>query len=58
MDDFFFCRIEQYHNQVISKIKKKFRISTEASCAFKYLGLAVNQIENEIEVNQKDYIKL
>jgi len=56
VDDFFFCGIEEFHNQVISKIKKKFLISTEASCAFKYLGLAVSQIENEIEVNQNDYI--
>ena len=59
VDDFLYCGTDQFLENVIAKQKKIFKISTQASTSFKYLGLNVIQDEEtmEITIDQHDYIE-
>ena len=51
-----FCGTERFHMKVICKLKNIFKISSEESSCFKYLGLQVVQNERGITVKQDGYI--
>ena len=57
VDDFMFCGDARFHTDVIEGVKKKFKISAEASSSFKYVGILITQNENGIKINQSDYIQ-
>ena len=57
VDDFVYCRTEQWHKLVFVKILKTFRISRIEECSFKYLGLNVIQNGEGIMIDQKQYVK-
>ena len=56
VDDFIFGGTDEWKNSVIGAIRKKFKISSSNSGSFKFLGLAVEQDEDEIVISQAKYI--
>ena len=56
VDDFAFCGSEDFHNNVIKKLKNTFNISVHETGSFKYLGLSVDQNENGVSIHQDSYI--
>ena len=56
VDDFLYWGTQEYLETVIAPIKKILRISSQASCSFKFIGLNVIQGVDEIEVDQAAYI--
>ena len=57
VDDFTYCGTNQFHTEVIEKLKKTFKISSEDSSCFKYLGLQVVQKDSGIVITQNRYIE-
>ena len=57
VDDFCWGGSELFKTKVIGEIHKKFQISQEESAKFKYIGLEICQLSNEIRVQQSSYIK-
>ena len=57
VDDFLFCGTREFHIDIISNIKQTFKISAEASCSFKYLGLQVNQTNGRIQISQEECVE-
>ena len=56
VDDFVYGGNSKFHQTVILKILKMFKISAQSSCIFKYLGLNVKQVNGEIRIDQVGYI--
>ena len=56
VDDFAFCGNEDFHNNVIKKLKNTFNISVHETGSFKYLGLSVDQNDNGVSIHQDSYI--
>ena len=56
VDDFFYCGNQTFHNNVIEPLKKEYEISKEAERKFSYIGLEIQQNDNEILLNQDKYI--
>ena len=57
VDDFSYCGTTNFHRNVIDTVKRKFKISAEASSCFKYLGLMISQDKSGIKISQKQYIE-
>lgn len=55
VDDYTYCGTKQFHDQIIEKLKKKIKISAEASSWFKYFGL--NKNRSSITINKNQYIQ-
>ena len=59
VDDFLCCGTQVFLETVIleiAPIKRIFRISSQASCSFRFIGLNIRQGVDEIEVDQAVYI--
>ena len=56
VDDFIYAGDQAFQSQVIEKLKTEFKIGQESEMNFKYVGLSVKQIKDEIKVNQDNYI--
>ena len=56
VDDFCWGGTSQFEQHVIDKIRKIFRISVEHSKAFKYLGINMISLDNEIRLSQTTYL--
>ncbi|GAB1599998.1 hypothetical protein Ahia01_000277300 [Argonauta hians] len=56
VDDFIFCGNDSFKKNVISELKKMFKVGTHENGTFKFMGLAVKQTVNGIIVNQDKYV--
>ena len=57
VDDFVYCGTAFWHRSVMDKMIAKFNISSQAQGSFKYIGLNVVQRENEVLLDQHDYVR-
>ena len=57
VDDFFWAGTQAFESLAINKIKDVFKISSENSSLFKYLGLDIQQTQNGVIINQNKYAK-
>ena len=57
VDDLNYTGTDKWQQDVLNVIKGKFKISAEAESHFMYLGLNVNQGDEEITIDQKHYIE-
>ncbi|XP_077974967.1 uncharacterized protein LOC144430759 [Styela clava] len=57
VDDILWSGTEYFENNLISKLRSTFLISSEKNEAFKYLGLDIQQSADEILINQELYVK-
>ncbi|XP_057305251.1 uncharacterized protein LOC130642182 [Hydractinia symbiolongicarpus] len=57
VDDFVYGGSPAFHKEVIAKLFETFKISTQSSSTFKYLGLDVDQCKSKIKINQVSYIE-
>ena len=56
VDDFFHCGDKVFQDQVIQPLKDEYEISKEAERKFSYIGLEIQQNDDEIILNQESYI--
>ena len=56
VDDFTFAGTADWDRNVIGEIKRQFKISACYVNSFKYIGLTVEQFDDEISVSQDKYI--
>ena len=56
VDDFLWAGTEKFEQSVISKLKETFKISSENSNAFKYIGIELEQGRNGIYYSQVTYL--
>ena len=52
VDDFVFCGNDLFQKNVISELKKEFKVETHESETFKFLGLGFWQIKDGITIEQ------
>ena len=57
VDDFLWAGTENFKQTVISQLKKTFHIGRIKNTMFNFLGLKLNQTNEDITVNQYDYIQ-
>ena len=57
VDDFFWAGTERFMSTVIDKIRNTFKISSENSILFTYLGLMIQQCDDGIYISQNKYAK-
>ena len=57
VDDFEYCGTSQWHNNVIDRLCIMFKISSQQTGSFKYVGLNIEQNGTEIFVDQQAYIE-
>lgn len=58
VDDFLFSiGSESFNNNIISKIKQAYAISSENSVDFTYVGLKIQENENGISISQPEFAK-
>ena len=57
VDDFVFCGTKEWEQRVVQTICITFKISAHYQGSFKYIGLNVSQIKDEVIVNQNHYIE-
>ena len=55
VDDFLWAGSNKFKVSVIQKIREKFKISSENSNYFKYIGWQIQQCPDGIYISQKDY---
>ena len=55
VDDFVFCGTKEWEKRVVQTICTTFKISTHYQGSFKYIGLNVSQVKDEVMVNQNHY---
>lgn len=55
VDDFLLGGNDNFHNAVVSKLCKDFRLSSKKSQNFKYIGWDINQDAESIEIDQIGY---
>ena len=55
VDDFFWSGTAKFKSSVITQLTKTFNICSENQETFKYLGIQVNQLNEQIIINQKAY---
>ena len=56
VDDFLFGGTNDFHSSVIKCLKSEFKIGSQESGAFKYVGLNIKQTEEGIVMNQTSYL--
>ena len=56
VDDFFHCGDKVFQNHVIQPLKNEYEISKEAERKFSYIGLEIKLNNDEIILNQDNYI--
>ena len=56
VDDFIFCGNDSFQKNVISELKKTFKVGTHESGTFKFLGLGVKQTKDGIMIDQNLYV--
>ena len=57
VDDFFWAGTKMFKEEILEKLTKTFKISSESQDSFKYLGIQVKQDGNKIILNQEAYAK-
>ena len=57
VDDFLYGGTKNFHSTVIESIKNEFKIGSQESGAFRYVGLNIKQTEEGIVMNQDSYLK-
>ena len=57
VDDFCWAGTKEFQSKVIGSIRKVFRIKSEESQCFKYLGLDIAQLGDSLCVRQDNYVK-
>ena len=57
VDDFLYGGTKEFLTLVIDCVKKQFRIGSQDSGAFTYVGLNIQQTDEGIVMNQKSYLK-
>ena len=58
VDDFCWGGVKDFEETVISKLRHDLRVGEEGEAIFKYLGVNIEQRENETIMEQKNYIKM
>ena len=56
VDDFLWSGNAEFQSTIIPKLRKTFTIGKEESKCFKYLGLNITQVSEQIKFDQEDYI--
>ena len=56
VDDFCWGGTAQFEMEVIQKIRIEFKTSKEEKETFKYLGLNIKRVKDEIQIHQDEYI--
>ena len=57
VDDFLWSGSVEFFNNVINHLKQTFKISSEKSNSFKYLGTEITKTEDGIYVSQESYLE-
>ena len=57
VDDFLWSGSVEFFNNVIRQLKQTFKISSEKSNSFKYLGTEITKTEDGIYVSQESYLE-
>ena len=56
VDDFTFAGTAEWEKKVIGNLRQKFKISAYHTTSFKYIGLSVEQTNEEIKISQNKYV--
>ena len=57
VDDFYWAGTKLFQNMVINHIQNAFTVSKEELQTFKHLGLSISQTNDDIFMDQKEYIE-
>ena len=57
IDDFCFGGKEEFHRDIIGRMKEKLKISGEKEDDFRYLGMRIKNEEGRIRLDQQEYIE-
>ena len=57
VDDFLWAGTEEFKTSVVDRIRNTFKISSESSTLFKYIGLDIQQCDTGIYLSQNKYTK-
>ena len=56
VDDFLWAGTNEFKEQVINELRKRFLIGSSASVTFTYVGLSIRSFEDGITIDQSQYI--
>ena len=57
VDDFCFGGEEEFHRDIIGRMKEKIKIGEEKKEDFRYLGMRIKNEEGRIRLDQQEYIE-
>ena len=55
VDDFLWCGSEDFHRDIIMKLKSVFKVSKQSEAMFKYIGIDLKQKEGCMTLSQRSY---